>query len=92
MLVPLTDAFREVNDLATLYGVVATVGAHRARAAITPLRLWAFVAVALASGRGCDHQSGGPRLLVVAVLLLFLISVPGDGTRATRLGSSGLWG
>jgi hypothetical protein len=51
-----------------------------------------FVAVAQASGRGCDNQRGGPRLLVFAVLLLFLLSVPGDGTRATRLGSSGLWG
>jgi hypothetical protein len=30
--------------------------------------------------------------LVVAILLLFLLSVSGDGTRATRLGSSGLWG
>jgi hypothetical protein len=47
--------------------------------------------VALASGRGCNNQSGGPRPLVVAVLL-FLLSVLGDGTRATRLGSSGLWG
>jgi hypothetical protein len=30
------------------------------------------------------------QLLVVAVLL-FLLTVPGDGTRATRLGSPGLW-
>jgi hypothetical protein len=28
LLAPLTDAFREVNDLATLCGVVATVGVH----------------------------------------------------------------
>jgi hypothetical protein len=48
--------------------------------------------VALASGSCCDNQSGGPWLLVVAVLLLFLLSVPRDDTRATRLGSSGLWG
>jgi hypothetical protein len=48
--------------------------------------------VALASGRGCDNQSGGPRLLVVAVLLLFLLSIPGGSTRATQLGNSGLWG
>jgi hypothetical protein len=51
-----------------------------------------FVAVALAPGRGCKDQSGGPCLLVVVVLLLFLLTVPGDGTRATRLGSPGLWG
>jgi hypothetical protein len=29
---------------------------------------------------------------VVAVLLLFLLTVPGDDTRATRLGNPGLWG
>jgi hypothetical protein len=51
-----------------------------------------FVAVALAPGRGCNDQSGGPWLLVVAVLLLFLLTVPRDGTRATRLGSPGLRG
>jgi hypothetical protein len=28
LLAPLTDAFREVNDLATLHGAVATVGVH----------------------------------------------------------------
>jgi hypothetical protein len=55
LLAPLTDVFRKVNDLATLRGVVATVGVHRAWAAVTPLRSWAFVAVALAPGRGCDH-------------------------------------
>jgi hypothetical protein len=31
------------------------------------------------------------RLLVVAVLLLFLFAVLSDGTRATRLGNPGLW-
>jgi hypothetical protein len=30
LLAPLTDTFREVNDLATFHGVVATVGVHRA--------------------------------------------------------------
>jgi hypothetical protein len=55
LLTPLTDAFREVNDLATLRGAVATIGVYRAWASVTPLRPWAFVAVALASGRGCDH-------------------------------------
>jgi hypothetical protein len=29
--------------------------------------------------------------MVVAILLLFLLTIPGDGTRATRLGSPGLW-
>jgi hypothetical protein len=92
LLAPLADAFCEVNDLAALHGAVATVRVHRACTAATSLRSRAFVAVALASGRCCDHQSGGPRLLVVAVLLLFLLSVPKDGPRATRLGSSSLWG
>jgi hypothetical protein len=55
LLASLTDAFREVNDLATLRGAMATVGVHRAWATVTPLRLWAFVAVALAPGHGCDH-------------------------------------
>jgi hypothetical protein len=57
-----------------------------------PSAVVGVVAVALAFGRCCDHQSGGPRLLVVVVLLLFLLSVPEDGPRATRLGSSTLWG
>jgi hypothetical protein len=30
LLAPLTDAFRKVDDLATLRGAVATVGVHRA--------------------------------------------------------------
>jgi hypothetical protein len=30
LLTPLADAFREVNDLATLHSAVATVGVHRA--------------------------------------------------------------
>jgi hypothetical protein len=55
LLAPLTDAFREVNDLVTLHGAVVTVGVHRAWATATPLRSWAFVAVALAPDRGCDH-------------------------------------
>jgi hypothetical protein len=30
LLAPLADVFREVNDLSTLCGTVATVGVHRA--------------------------------------------------------------
>jgi hypothetical protein len=71
---------------------VATVGVHRAWAAATLLRPWALVVIIPAPGRDCNDQSDGPRLLVVAVLLLFLLTVPGDGTRATRLGSPDLWG
>jgi hypothetical protein len=71
---------------------VATVGVHRVWAAVTLLRPWALVAIAPTPGRGCNDQSGGPWLLVAAVLLLFLLTVPGDGTRATRLGSPSLWG
>jgi hypothetical protein len=92
LLAPLADAFCEVNDLATLHGTVATMRVHRAWTAATLLRSWAFVAVALASGRCCGHQSSGPRLLVVAVLLLFLLSVLEDGPQATRLGSPSLRG
>jgi hypothetical protein len=64
----------------TLHGAVASVGVHRAWAAVTPLRPWTFVVVAPAPGRGCNDQGGGPRLLVVAVLLLFLLTVPEDCT------------
>jgi uncharacterized membrane protein len=77
LLTPLADAFRKINDLAALRGVVATVGVYRARADATPLRPWAFVVVAPAPGRSCNDQSGGSRLLVVAILLLFLLLVSG---------------
>jgi hypothetical protein len=83
LLAPLADAFCEVNDLATRRCAVATMRVHRAWTAATLLRSWALVAVALASGHCCGHQSSGPWLLVVAVLLLFLLSVPEDGPRAT---------
>jgi hypothetical protein len=52
--VSLADMFHEINVLATLHGAVVTVGVHRAWAAATPLRPWAFVVVASALGRGCD--------------------------------------
>jgi hypothetical protein len=70
------DAFCEINDLATLRSVVATVGVYRARAAVTPLWPWAFVAVALAPGRSCDDQRGRLQPLV-ATTLLFLFAVLG---------------
>jgi hypothetical protein len=54
LLAPLADAFHEVNDLATLRGAVATIGVHKAWAAVTPLWLWALVAVAPAPSRRCD--------------------------------------
>jgi hypothetical protein len=79
LLAPLADAFCEVNDLATLRCTVATIRVHRAWTAATLLRSWALVAVALASGHCCGHQSSGPWPLVVTVLLLFLLSVPEDG-------------
>jgi hypothetical protein len=75
--VPFVDTFRKINDLTTLHGVVATIGVHRAWAAVTLLRPWALVAIVPAPGRGYNHQSGGPRLLVVMVLLLFLLTVSG---------------
>jgi hypothetical protein len=94
MLTPLADAFAnvfcEIDDLGTLRSAVATVGVYRARAAVTPLWLWAFVAVAPAPNRSCNDQRGRLRPFVAAALL-FLSTVPGGGTRATRLGSPGLW-
>jgi hypothetical protein len=85
------DAFYEINDLTTLRGTMAAVGMYRARAAITPLWSWAFVAVALAPGRSCDDQRGRLQPLVAATLL-FLSVVPGNGTRTTHLGGPSLWG
>jgi hypothetical protein len=54
LLAPLADTFHEINDLVTLRGAVATVGVHKAWTAATPLRPWAFVAVASAPGRGSN--------------------------------------
>jgi hypothetical protein len=54
LLAPFADTFREINDLTTLCGAVATVGVHRAWAAVTPLWSWAFVAVAPAPSHGCN--------------------------------------
>jgi hypothetical protein len=79
LLAPLADAFCEVNDLATLRCTVVTIWVHRVWTAATLLRSWALVAVALASGHCCGHQSSGLWPLVVTVLLLFLLSIPEDG-------------
>jgi hypothetical protein len=70
---------------------VATVGVHRACAAITSLWPGALVALAPAPSRNYDDRSGRLWLLVAAVLLLILFAVLDDGTRATRLGDPGLW-
>jgi hypothetical protein len=83
MLTPLADAFCEVNDLATLRCTVATIRVHKAWTAATFLRSWVLVAIALASGHCCGHQSSGPWSLVVVVLLVFLLSVPEGSPRAT---------
>jgi hypothetical protein len=85
----LANALRELDDLTALRGAVASVGVHRARAAVASLWLGALVALAPAPSRGCDNRSGRPRLLTVAVLLLF--SILGDGSGASRLGDSSLW-
>jgi hypothetical protein len=74
------DTFREVDDLATFCGAVATVGVHGACAAVTPRWPWAFAAVAPAPGRSCHDQSGGVRLLVATVLFLLFLAVLSDGT------------
>jgi hypothetical protein len=54
LLTPLADSFHEINDLVTLHHAVATVGVHRAWAAVTPLRSWPLVAVTPAPDRGCN--------------------------------------
>jgi hypothetical protein len=81
------DALRKLDDLMALRGAVATVGVHRACAAVASLWPGALVALAPAPSRSCDDRSGRLRLLVATVLLLFVVL--DDGTRATRLGSSG---
>jgi hypothetical protein len=53
--VPPADALRELDDLATLRGAMATVGVYKASAIVTPLRLWALVVVALAPSHSCDE-------------------------------------
>jgi hypothetical protein len=70
---------------------VATIGVHRACAAVTPLWPWALVALIPAPNRSGDNRSSRRRLLVAAVLFLLLFAILGDGTRATRLGNPGLW-
>jgi hypothetical protein len=44
-----------------------------------------------APSHSCDNRSSRLRPLVAAVLLLLVDAALGDGTRATRLGNSGLW-
>jgi hypothetical protein len=91
LLEPLADTLRELDYLTTLRGAVATVGVHRACAAISTLRPRALVALAPAPSRRCDDRSGSLRLLVAAVLLFLLFAVLEDGTRATHLGDPSLW-
>jgi hypothetical protein len=51
-----------------------------------------LVALVPAPSRSYDDRSSRLRPLVVAVLLLLVVvAALGDGTRATRLGNSGLW-
>jgi hypothetical protein len=80
LLAPRADTLCEVDDLATFCGAVATVGVHEACAAVTPRWSWAFQNVAPAPSRSCHDQSGGVRLLVVAVLFLLFLAVLCDGT------------
>jgi hypothetical protein len=89
LLAWLADVLRELDDIATLRGAVVTVGVHRAWAAIASLWPWALVALILAPSRSCNDQSSRLRPLV-AVVLLFLFAVLGDGTQATRLGNPSL--
>jgi hypothetical protein len=82
---------RELDDLAALRGVVATVGVHRACAAVASQWPGALIALAPAPSRSCYDRSGRLWLLVAAILLL-LFAVLDDDTRATCLGNPGLWG
>jgi hypothetical protein len=91
LLATLADALRELDYLAALQSAVATVGVHRACAAVSTLRPGALVALAPAPSCRCDDRSGSLRLLVAAVLLFLLFAVLGHGTRATRLGDLDLW-
>jgi hypothetical protein len=75
----------------TLRGAVATVGVHRAWAAVTPLRpgrlLWSpRPPVAAATTRAVDRDLWKSRSF------FFLLTIPGDGTRASQLGNPSLWG
>jgi hypothetical protein len=91
LLASLTDALRELDDLAALRGAMATVGVHTACAAVASLWPRALVVLAPTPSHSCDDRSGRLRLLVAAVLLLLLFAVLDDGTRATHLGDLGLW-
>jgi hypothetical protein len=67
-----------------------TVGVYRARAAVTPLRPWVLVALVSAPSRSCDDRSSR-RWPLGAVVLLLLLAVLSDDTRATCLGNPDLW-
>jgi hypothetical protein len=86
----LADVLCELDDLTALRGAVASVGVHKARAAVASLWPGALVALTSAPSRGCNNQSGRPRLLMAAVLLL-LFAILGDSSGASRLGDSSLW-
>jgi hypothetical protein len=88
LLMSLTDAFRELDDLTAFRGVVVSIGMHWARAAVASLWPGALIALAPSSSHGCDSRSGKLRPLIAVVLLLIFV-VLGDGT---RLGSPNLWG
>jgi hypothetical protein len=77
--VSLTDAFRELDDLAAFRGAVVSVGMHWARAVVASLWPRVLIALALSSSRGCDSRSGKLWPLIVVVLLL-LFAILGDDT------------
>jgi hypothetical protein len=86
-----TDKLLELDDLVALRGTVATVGVHRAQATVASLWPWALIVLVPAPSRGSDDRSSRLRPLMAAVLLLLLAIALGSGTRASRLGNSGLW-
>jgi hypothetical protein len=90
LLAPFADALCELDDLVALRGAVATVGVHRACAAVVSLWSGVLVALAPALSHSCDDRGSSLWLLVAAVLLL-LFAVLSDSTRATRLGNPSLW-
>jgi hypothetical protein len=80
LLVPLTDALCELQDLPALRGAMASVGVDRARPTVTSLLPGALVALLPAPSRSCGDWSTILRLIVVAVLLLLLATALGGGT------------
>jgi hypothetical protein len=89
LLASLTDAFRELDDIAAFRGAMASVWMHWARAVVASLGPGALIALAPSSSHSCDSRSDKLRLLIAVVLLLLFV-ILGDCTSASHLVDSGL--